>query len=224
MNPNTFRALSYGVYVIGTLKQGQPTGCTANSVMQITSSPATMAISINHDNYTNQCINETGKFTVSILSEQSAPGIIGTFGFQSGRSVNKFAETSYQLVEGLPVVNDACGYFVCEVTDRLETATHTIYLGTVIQAEVLKGGEPMTYAYYHKVVKGKSPKAAPTYLPDETENTAAADAPDLAKLSAAGTKKYVCQVCGYVYEGTELPDNFKCPICGVGPERFKAVL
>jgi flavin reductase (DIM6/NTAB) family NADH-FMN oxidoreductase RutF/rubredoxin len=185
-------------------------GCTANSAMQITSSPATLAISINHDNYTNQCIAAAGKFAVSILSEQSEPGMIGHFGFQSSRDVNKFDDTPYQLAGGLPVISDSCGYIVCEVIDRMETATHTVFLGEVKEAEVLKGGDAMTYAYYHKVIRGKSPKAAPTYIPEEAETV------------RTDTPKYVCQVCGYTYEGTDMPDHYKCPICGVGAERFQA--
>ncbi len=209
MNMNTFRHLSYGVYVISTWDNGRPTGCTANSAMQITSSPATIAISINHDNYTNKCILESGKFAISILSEESDPGIIGNFGFQSGRDVNKFEKTEYQIADEMPVVNDACGYIVCKVIDKMETATHTVFLGEVTGAEVLKGGDAMTYAYYHKVVKGKSPKAAPTYIPEEEE------------APKTELKKFVCQVCGYVYEGESLPDDYKCPICGVGADRFK---
>ncbi len=209
MNMNTFRHLSYGVYVISTWDNGRPTGCTANSAMQITSSPATIAISINHDNYTNQCIAENGRFAISILSEESDPGIIGNFGFQSGRDVNKFEKTEYQIADEMPVVNDACGYIVCNVIDKMETATHTVFLGEVMGAEVLKGGDAMTYAYYHKVVKGKSPKAAPTYIPEEPEE------------SKKAAKKHVCQVCGYVYEGENVPEDYKCPICGVGPDRFK---
>ena len=90
MDTNIFRKLSYGVYVISTWDNGRPTGCTANSAMQITSSPATIAVSVNHDNYTNHCISETGKFAVSILSEQTDPSVIGTFGFWSGKDTNKF--------------------------------------------------------------------------------------------------------------------------------------
>ena len=103
MNKSAFHQLSYGVYVISTWDKGRATGCTANSAMQITSEPATIAVSINHDNYTNQCIQDTGKFAISILGE-------------------------------------------------------------VLDADILKKDTPMTYAYYHNVIKGKSPKNAPTYI------------------------------------------------------------
>ena len=104
MNKNTLRKLSYGVYVVSTWDNGRATGCTANSAMQITSSPATIAVSINHDNYTNKCISETGRFAVSILAEDSDPSIIGTFGFQSGKDVDKFSQVKYSVEDHMPVI------------------------------------------------------------------------------------------------------------------------
>lgn len=201
MNTNAFRQLSYGVYVVSAWDKGRATGCTANSAMQITAEPATIAISINHDNYTNQCIQECGKFAVSILGENSDPGIIGIFGFQSGKDINKFEQTEQTLKCEMPVVAQACAYLVCEVVDKMETSTHTVFLGKVLDADILKEDDAMTYAYYHKVIKGKSPKNAPTYLPDKEENA----------------EKHVCGVCGYVYDGEKsfdsLPDDYVCPIC-----------
>ena len=164
MNTKVFRNLSYGVYVISSLDGERPTGCIANSVMQITSSPATIALSMNHDNYTNSCIAASGKFAVSILSEESDPGLIGNFGFQSGKDVNKFDAADYRMESGLPIVTDSCGYIVCRVIDKMETSTHTVFLGEVIDGDVIGSNPPMTYAYYHQVVKGKSPKNAPRSL------------------------------------------------------------
>ena len=161
MNKKVFRNLSYGVYVVSTLDGTRPTGCTANSVMQITSEPASIAISINHDNYTNGCIAKTGTFAVSILSEDSDPGLIGTFGFQSGKDVDKFDGTAHTIRDGMPVLDDCCGYIVCRVIDKMETSTHTVFLGEVTDGDVLETAPAMTYAYYHNVIKGKSPKNAP---------------------------------------------------------------
>lgn len=164
MNNNAFYQLSYGVYIVTTWDKGRATGCTANSAMQITSEPATFAVSINHDNYTNQCIADSGKFAISILGEHSDPSIIGTFGFRSGKDCDKF-ENVDQVIKGyMPVVADACAYIVCEVIDKLETDTHTIFLGRALDADVLKQDDVMTYAYYHKVIKGKTAKNAPTYI------------------------------------------------------------
>lgn len=209
MNKNAFRNLSYGVYVVSTLDGTRSTGCTANSIMQITSEPATIAVSINHDNYTNSCIAKTGKFAVSILSEESDPSLIGTFGFQSGKNVNKFDSVSHSFHDGLPILDDSCGYIVCRVINQLETSTHTVFLGEVTDADILKPAPAMTYAYYHNVIKGKSPKNAPTYLPEEDEPK---------------TSRWVCSVCGYVYDGNvpfeELPDDYTCPVCRQPKSKF----
>ena len=210
MNTNAFRKLSYGVYIVSAWDNGRATGCTANSAMQITSTPATIAVSINHNNYTNKCIQDSGRFAVSILSEQSDPSIIGTFGIQSGETVNKFDSVAYELKGYMPVVKDSCAYIVCEVIDKMETETHTVFLGKVVDADVLSDQDPMTYAYYHNVVKGKSPKNAPTYIPEAQESKA--------------TEKWVCGICGYVYEGDtpfeELPEDYTCPVCKQPKEIF----
>lgn len=218
MNPNVFRNLSYGVYVVSTLDGERKTGCIANSIMQITSTPATVALSMNHDNFTNSCISKTGTFAISILSEESDPSIIGRFGFQSGREVDKFDGIDHETKESLPVITDSCGYIVCKVIDKMETSTHTVFLGEVTDGDVAGTSPAMTYAYYHKVVKGKSPKNAPTYLPEEDETSAGKD---------SSGEKWVCSVCGYVYDGEtlfeELPDSYTCPICRQGKEKFKKV-
>lgn len=210
MDKKVFRSMSYGVYVVTSLDGTRNTGCTANSIMQITSEPATVALSMNHDNFTNSCITATGTFAVSILSEKSDPAIIGNFGFQSGKDNDKFVDVAFEMAQGLPVIRDSCGYFICEVIDQMETETHTVFLGKVIDAATYEGtGDAMTYAYYHNVIKGKSPKNAPTYQPEE-------------EVKEPKSNKYVCQVCGHVYEGESLPEDFKCPICGQGAEKFSA--
>ncbi len=207
--------MSYGMYVVGTMDGERPTGCIANSIMQITSSPATIAASINHDNYTNGCIEKSGMFSFSILAENSPSDLIGTFGFQSGKDTDKFSGVDYEMISGVPVVKNTCGYVVCKVIDKMETATHTVFLGEVIAAEVYDSLPEMTYSYYHKVIKGKSPKNAPTYLPEDTADTAP---------PTSGKTKYVCQVCGYIYEGDTLPEDFICPICKQGADKFKKVI
>ncbi|MBQ3640445.1 flavin reductase family protein [bacterium] len=164
MNNNVFRNLSYGVYIVGCHDGKKYTGCTVNSIMQITSSPATIALSVNHDNYTNECIKNNGKFSVSILSEDSKPISIGTFGFRSGRDFDKFSLVPYKVIDEMPVIEDACGYLICEIKDKIETSTHTLFIADVLNGDILNDKTPMTYAYYHKVIKGKSPKTAPTYI------------------------------------------------------------
>lgn len=202
MNKNAFRNLSYGVYVVSTWDKGKATGCVANSAMQITSDPATIAVSINHANYTNECIKNTGRFSISILSEETDPSVIGRFGFQSGRDTDKYDGIEKEIHGYLPIVKDCCAYVTCKVIDTMETSTHTVFLGEVEDCDVMSKAAPMTYSYYHKVIKGKSPKNAPTYIAEEVpvEKTV-----------------YTCGVCGYVYEGEvpfeDLPEDYVCPIC-----------
>lgn len=211
MNKNAFRNISYGLYVLSSWDNTRPTGCTINSVMQITSEPATIAISVNHNNFTNSCIDKSGKFAISVLSVNSDPSIIGTFGFKSGKDVNKFESVKYDNIQGMPVLKDCCAYIICEVINKMETDTHTVFLGKVVDADILSDGEPMTYAYYHKVIKGKSPQNAPTYIANEGKEN-------------MNKGKYVCSVCGYVYDGEipfeNLPDDYKCPVCGAPKSAF----
>ncbi len=201
MTPKAFHAMSYGVYIVSTWDNGRPTGCTANCAAQITSSPATVMVSINKDNHTNRCIADCGYFAISVLSEKTDPSVIGTFGFRSGKDFDKFSAVPYAVLGKLPVVTDACAYIVCKVVKTMDTSTHTVFLGEVTDADVLSDDPPMTYAYYHTVIKGKTAKNAPTYIAEE-----------------APKDKYVCSVCGYVYEGAipfaELPEDWSCPVCG----------
>ena len=212
--------LSYGMYVVTTLADGKPQGCIANCAVQITSEPQTLAVSINHDNYTNACIKKCGKFAVSVLAVDSDAKIIGTFGFKSGRDTDKFAAAHYTLEDGLPVITDSCGYLVCEVIDTWETSTHTVFLGKIGKTDVFGNREQMTYDYYHKVIKGSSPKNAPTFVPPEKLEEKPMPVVEQTP-SGKGKKKFVCTLCGYEYEGDELPEGFECPICGAGVEFFE---
>lgn len=209
MDPTAFYKLSYGVYLCTSWDEGRPVGCVANSAMQITSEPATIAVSINRLNYTHRCIEDCGYFAISVLGEKCDPKLIGTFGFRSSRDFDKFAGIPYK-VRRLPIP-DGVAYFVCKVVSKLETATHTVFLGEVLEAENLDPDRPMTYEYYHRVLKGKTAPNAPTFNPAEP-----------AKEERA---RYVCEVCGYEYDGEtpfeELPDDWICPICGVGKDQFR---
>lgn len=97
MNQKALWNLSYGVYIVSVWDGERPTGCVVNSAMQITAEPATVAISVHHDNYTNGCIEKTGRFAITVLSEKTEPSIIGTFGFQTGKEINKFDSVKYDL-------------------------------------------------------------------------------------------------------------------------------
>ncbi len=213
MDKKVLRNLSYGVYVVTSKDKDRNIGCVANSIMQVTSTPAVIAVSINHDNYTNKVIKENNKFGVSILKETTDAKIIGTFGFKSSKDNDKFDGINFKEISEIPVLEDTCGYMICKVIDMIETSTHTVFLGEVIEADDYSNENAMTYKYYHENLKGSSPKNAPTY-----EETSTSQVDKDSKKS-----KWKCSVCGYIHEADELPDDFKCPICGVGKESFELV-
>ena len=162
MNLTVLNHMSYGVYIVTTMDGDRPVGCTANSVAQVSADPCYITASIHHDNFTNECIQKAGKFAFSILKENSKPILIGKFGFRSSRNTDKFEGTEYEMADGMPVLKDSKGYVVCEVINAMETETHTIFLGKAVEGEVYDSESPvMTYEYYHRVIKGKSPKTAP---------------------------------------------------------------
>ena len=213
MDKKVLRNLSYGVYVVTSRDKDKNVGCIANSIMQVTSNPSVIAVSINHDNYTNKVIKENNKFGVSILKETTDPKIIGTFGYKSSRDNDKFDGIDFKEISEIPVLENTCGYMVCKVIDTMETSTHTIFLGEVIEADDYSTENAMTYKYYHENLKGSSPKNAPTY--EETS---------ISQVDKDSKKiKWKCSICGYIHEADDLPDDFKCPICGVGKECFELV-
>jgi flavin reductase (DIM6/NTAB) family NADH-FMN oxidoreductase RutF/rubredoxin len=203
--------LSYGLYVIGAKDGEKNVGCVVNTVTQSTAAPVTLTVCINKDNYTNACIKKTKAFSVSILSEKTKESTFGTFGFKSSRDTDKFAEIPFALTpSGLPYINEGTtGYLQCKVIGSVENFTHTIFIAEVEEAENLFAEPPMTYAYYHKVIRGKAPKNASTYV---------------AEPAKAGSG-YVCSVCGYEHSGSKeeferLGEDYKCPICGAPKDVF----
>lgn len=213
MDKKVLRNLSYGVYAVTSRDKDKNVGCIANSIMQVTSNPSVIAVSINHDNYTNKVIKENNKFGVSILKETTDVKIIGTFGYKSSKDNDKFDGINFKEISEIPVLENTCGYMVCKVIDTMETSTHTIFLGEVIEADDYSTENAMTYKYYHENLKGSSPKNAPTY-----EETSISQVDKDSKKS-----KWKCSICGYIHEADELPDDFKCPICGAGKEYFELV-
>ena len=152
-----------------------------------------MAISINKQNLTHEFIEASKVFTVSILSKEAPMALIGHFGFKSGRDLDKFKEVNHRIgTTGAPIVlENTIGFMECEVLSSTDVGTHTIFIGKIVDCEVLNDAEPMTYAYYHQVKGGKSPKTAPTYVKEDPKE----EAPQ-----PAAAAKYKCNVCGYVYD------------------------
>ncbi|MBR5304620.1 MAG: flavin reductase [Candidatus Gastranaerophilales bacterium] len=190
--------LSYGVYIVSTMENNKPVGCVANSIMQLTHD--TIAISLNHQNYTNKITKETKKLAISILNTEVEENLIPTFGFCSSKDRNKFENVEYKLIDNLPIITNANGYITLEIIENVELETHTLFVGKIINGDILNNSIPMTYKYYHEVIKGRAPKTAPTYIEEE--------------ITKEGIK-YKCSICGYIYEGDIDKENndFFCPIC-----------
>ena len=229
MNSKTLHKISYGLYVICSKNGEKMNGQIANALFQVTAEPATIAVSINKQNLTHEYIEKSNFFTVSILSENTPMGFIGNFGFKSGRDIDKFKDVEYKLgKDKVPLVLDnALACIEAKVIDKIDVGTHTIFIGRVEDADILSEDKPMTYEYYHKVKGGVSPKTAPTYSSMVDKET---------KKEEEKMDKYVCKVCGYVYDpekgdpdggiapGTnfeDIPDDWVCPVCGVGKEEFE---
>jgi Conserved protein/domain typically associated with flavoprotein oxygenases, DIM6/NTAB family len=227
MNRAALHKISYGIYIVTSGQDGKFNGQIANSMFQVTANPATIAISINKENYTHELIKLSRKFAVSILAEAAPMTFIGLFGFKSGRDVNKLQNTKIKTgVTGVPIVlENAVSYIEAELESELDCGTHTIFVGRVVDADVISNEEPLTYAYYQEVKGGKSSKNAPTYVKEEA-----------VAQSASGAARYVCTVCGYVYDpakgdpdggiapGTkfeDIPDSWVCPVCGADKSKFE---
>ena len=227
MDQKALFKISYGLYVVTSKKGDKINGQIANALIQVTAEPPALAIGINNGNLTNEFIKDSNVFAVSILAQDTPLNFIGQFGFKSGRDINKFDKVNYKTGStGAPlIIDNTLAVLGAKVTKQMDVGTHTIFVGEIVESEVLKDGEPMTYAYYHQVKKGTTPKTAPTFRGEE----------DKEKSSSPGFK---CSLCGYIYEqekgdpdggiapGTpfeEIPDSWVCPVCGAGKDQFKQV-
>lgn len=163
MDLTALYSISYGLYVITTRDGERLNGQIANTVFQISGDPPTIAISINKHNWTNQLIRKGGLFAVSVLAKEAPLSLIGLFGFKSGRDIDKFADLTYrETAQGLPYLEDGVlAYFEARTIQDIDAKTHSIFIGEITDAGVLRKGNPMTYAYYHQVKKGSTPLLPP---------------------------------------------------------------
>lgn len=155
--------LSYGVYIVGAFKDGRAVGCTINTCFQITAQDPVLAISLNKNNFTLEAIKDSGRFSVSILSQDTDPMLIGRFGFFSSRDTDKYEGFGYDVVDYVPCVKGTfAGRLIMETIKTVDCGTHTLVLARLIDT-VPGSGTPMTYSYYHNVIKGTEPPSAPLY-------------------------------------------------------------
>ena len=203
LNQNALFKLSYGLYVLTAREGDKDNGCIINVAPQLTDTPLQMLVSVNKQNYTHDMIVRTGLFNVSLLTEHTPMTVIQHFGFQSGRDVNKFENCEVEMRSGnglLYVPRYTNAYISGKVNQMVDLGTHTLFIAEVTESVLLNNDPSLTYEYYHQHIKPKP--AAP-----------AAPAGD-------GKTRWVCQTCGYVYEGDEMPDDFICPWCKHGKADF----
>jgi len=160
-----FRDLSYGLYIV-TSKEGEKiNGQVVNTVIQVTSDPPRVAVIINKNNLTHEFIMKSKVFAAMVLDENVPMVFLGPFGFRSGRDLNKFEKAVYKIgTTGSPIITDnTLSMIEAEVIDDIDLGTHTIFVGDVMNSEVLKQGTPLTYKHYHQHLKGKTPPNAPSF-------------------------------------------------------------
>ena len=195
--------MTYGVEVLTTRVDGKDYGCIINTACQVASgNPKKLTISVIKKNHTCDMVAKAGKFNISILTEDAPYSLFEHFGFQSGRTVDKFADRDdpRTLNDIRYIAEYTNAVLSCEVIDVRDLETQVLYIANVVESKVLSSGKPCTYAYYHAHIK---PKKNP---------------------APAQKECYVCKVCGYVYEGSDMPDDFTCPLCNHSKEDFEHIV
>jgi len=157
--------MTYGMYIVSTAAEGKLNGQIANAAMQITGEPVCVAVCLNKANLTTEMISKSGSFAVSVLEQDVPMTFIGQFGFKSGRDIDKFENVNFITGDtGAPMVTDwSIGVLEADVVQKMELETHILFVGEVVSSKFLKEATPLTYADYHLIKKGKSPKTAPTF-------------------------------------------------------------
>lgn len=193
-NKKITRKISQGMYVLTTMDGG----CVVDAVSQVSAGDEPLiAVAVMKSNYTNELIKKNNKFAISVLGMNADMEIVKTFGFNSMRDINKFEKVELENVDGVNVIKNSLGYMICDVIDTIENDTHTLFIGKMYEGDVFSDDDVMTYGYYqeHK---------------DEL----------LKVKTEEGKTAWVCNLCGYIYYGEELPDDFTCPICGADKTYF----
>jgi flavin reductase (DIM6/NTAB) family NADH-FMN oxidoreductase RutF len=192
--------LSYGLFMLSARLGDKDNGCITNTVIQITSNPLKVSVTVNKANLTHDMIVDSGKFNISVLTEKASFSIFERFGFASGRDKDKFAgyDEKKRADNGIYYITENTnGIISGDVSEIIDVGTHSIFIADVTEAIVLSNEPSVTYQYYFDNIKPK---------------------PQAKKEDKKG---YVCKICGYVYEGEELPSDFICPICKHGAADFE---
>lgn len=198
--------LSYGLFVLTSNYNGKDNGCIVNTVQQVTDLPLRLSVTVNKKNFTHELILKSGVFNVSVLTTETPMKVFEHFGFQSGQNVDKFAdcESEHRAINHvlyIPKYTNAC--IACRVASHIDLGTYSLFIADILDAKVLSDKPSVTYDYYAQHIKPK---------------------PDMHATGSDGKKKWVCKVCGWVYEGDELPDDIVCPLCKHGKANFEEII
>lgn len=198
INPTALFNIGYGLYIVTAKDGNKDNGCIVNAVTQLTDKKLRVAVTINKQNLTHDMVKNTGLLNVNCLTEETPFEIFEYFGFQSGKNVEKFVSPNLDRSEnGLVTLPYTNSFFSLKVEQEVDLDSHTLFICEVTEAKVLSDKPTMTYTYYHKNVK-----------------------PQPKKTKSNG---WVCTICGYVYEGDELPPDFICPLCKHGADAFERI-
>lgn len=204
MNNKTMYNLTYGLFVLTSGYDGKDSGCIINTAGQVTSEPNRISIAVNKGNFTHELVRRSGIFNLSILSEDASFETFKHFGFQSGRTVDKFAGYAdcRRSENGLYYVTAGTnGYISASVEQEIDLGTHTLFIASAGDMDVLSDTPSASYAYYQANIKPKPEKPA-----------------------AQGKTVWRCRICGYIYEGEELPADYICPLCKHPASDFEKVV
>ncbi|MCM1064495.1 MAG: flavin reductase [Eubacterium sp.] len=198
MDKKAMYQLTYGLFILTAREGEKDNGCIVNTVTQVTTEPNRITVAVNKNNYTHDMIARTGEFNVSILTENSRFDTYKHWGFQSGADTDKLESVEYQRgANGIVYITSECNaYISAKVVSATDLGTHTLFLADVTDCGVLSEDASVTYAYYQKNIK-------------------------TAPQTQEKKKGFICTVCGYIYEGDTLPEDFICPWCKHPASDFK---
>ena len=195
-NSKITHKITQGMYILTT----DGGGCVVDAVSRVGGSTQPLiSVAVAKKNHTNQLLQKSQKFALSVLGEDINANLIQTFGFHSSRDLDKLAQAQTREVEGVQIIEDSLGYMILEKVDTIENETHTLFIGKMIAGEVFDDdAQPLTYAGYQE----RKEELKPT-------------------TTEQGKTAWICTACGYVYYGDEIPDDYRCPLCGLGKDFFK---
>lgn len=216
MDYSVLSNFSYGMYAVGVKDGNKVSAAIVTCVSQISGvKPCKIAINLNSDSYSCECIKKEKIFTLAVLSENTPGSVIGAMGLVSGRNTDKLKNIRHKvLLEGVPVIKEnTCCWMLCKVTQEHSTGEQTIFIADIVAGSEKTVGTPMTYAYYRDVLGGSAPVDSPVYVKP---------APS---IDGSGGEAFICSICGYVYNDPnfgfeELYKDWVCPVCGATKTAF----